>query len=238
MHKPIIMMLCLSLLLTALPGCSDKKNLPPVNTEKVSAAQPQPPTQVNPPLPEEGEEQQDAVPLNATTVQEQQETDIPEQTPEVEVKVNPANTTSPKQYSLKAGDYFPQFNLLDFNGTKFNSVDTFAANKVTLVNFWGTFCGPCIREMPALEQLRQNYAGQGLGIIGIVLDSNKAKEAKLMAGKLGTGYPHLLDDGRYNPYIYAVPQTLLVDSEGKVLVSVVGARSIQQFINMVEPYLK
>lgn len=239
MRKPIVIILCISLLLAALSGCTEKKAPSTAETDKVSSAQPLSPNQVNPALSGETDRaagQQDVAPGAVASPQEQRKPDPPE--PVIELEADPAGATTPKQYSLKAGDYFPEFNLPDLTGAQFNSATTFAANKVTLVNFWGTFCGPCIREMPALEQLRQSYAGKGLGMIGIVLDSNKVEEAKLMAGKLGTGYPHLLDDGRYRPYIYAVPQTLLVDSEGKILSSVVGARSLQQFISMVEPHLK
>lgn len=106
------------------------------------------------------------------------------------------------------------------------------------MNFWGTFCDPCIREMPEIEELRKQYSGQGLGVVGIVLDFNKAGQARELASRLGTNYPHLLDDGRFGKDIYAVPQTLLIDSGGKVLASVTGARSLQEFRQMVEPYIK
>ncbi|OPX86197.1 MAG: Thiol-disulfide oxidoreductase ResA [Pelotomaculum sp. PtaB.Bin104] len=143
-----------------------------------------------------------------------------------------------KTYSLSVGGYFPPFNLAGLDGNQYSSANVFSANKVTLINCWATFCGPCIREMPDLEKLRQNYQGQGLGVIGIVLDANKAQQAKTMAARLGTGYPHLLDDGRYGQYIYAVPQTYLIDSEGKIVQAVTGASNLQYFSGLVEPYLK
>jgi peroxiredoxin len=152
-------------------------------------------------------------------------------------KAAETKTDTPKNYSLKVGDYFPPFTLSDLNGSKISSSDLFSSNKVTLINFWGTFCGPCIREMPELEKLWQQYSGQGLGMVGIVLDSQKVAAARDLAARLGTTYPHLLDDGRYGPGIRAVPQTLLVDSEGKVLVSVTGARTLPVFVQMIEPYL-
>lgn len=142
-----------------------------------------------------------------------------------------------KTYSFKAGDYFPPFSLSGLNGNTYNSEELFAANKVTLLNFWATYCGPCIREMPALEQLHQQYAGQGLGVTGIVLDSWQADTAGSMAAKLGTTYPHLLDDGRFARYFYAVPQTFLVDREGKTLSAATGARTLEQFAQMIQPHI-
>jgi thiol-disulfide isomerase/thioredoxin len=142
-----------------------------------------------------------------------------------------------KTYSFKAGDYFPPFSLSGLNGNTYNSDALFAANKITLLNFWATFCGPCIREMPALEQLYQQYAEQGLGVTGIVLDSRKADTARTMAAKLGTTYPHLLDNGSFIRYIYSVPQTFLVDREGKILSTAIGARTLEQFTQMIQSHI-
>jgi len=165
-----------------------------------------------------------------------QEQNIPPTTSDV-----PALKDKPekkKNYSLKVGDYFPLFTLPDLNGNKVSSAGLFSGNKVALVNFWGTFCNHCIGEMPGLENLRQKYSGQGFGLIGIVVNSRNVDNAKYIATKLGTGYPHLLDDGRFGSKIYAVPQTYLVNSSGKILQSVTGARPEQEFSQMIEPYLK
>jgi len=162
----------------------------------------------------------------------------PTATPPVKESPPTPTAASPQNYSLQVGDIFPPFTLVDLNGNKTVSAELFSGNKLTLVNFWGTFCSPCIKEMPDLEALRKKYSGQNLGVLGIVLDSNKASAARDLSARLGTGYPHLLDDGRFGAKIYAVPQTLLVDSNGKVLVSVTGARNLQYFSQMVEPYLE
>jgi thiol-disulfide isomerase/thioredoxin len=162
----------------------------------------------------------------------------PTATPPVKESPPTPTAASPQNYSLQVGDIFPPFTLVDLNGNKTVSAELFSGNKLTLVNFWGTFCSPCIKEMPDLEALRKKYSGQNLGVLGIVLDSNKVSAARDLSARIGTGYPHLLDDGRFGAKIYAVPQTLLVDSSGKVLVSVTGARNLQYFSQMVEPYLE
>lgn len=190
--------------------------------------------------------QQVEVPAGNTSRANQQtqsntDTGTPEQNEPPAVSNAPAQIDTPeekKTYSLKVGDYFPLFTLPDLNGNKVSSAEIFAGNKVTIVNFWGTFCRPCITEMPGLEKLRQKYFGQGFGLIGIVVDSQNVDKAKYIANALGTGYPHLLDDGRFSPKIYTVPQTFLVDSGGKVLQTFTGARREQEFSKMIEPYLK
>ena len=46
-----------------------------------------------------------------------------------------------------------EFETVDLDGKTVSSRELFAENKVTMINFWGTFCGPCIREMPELAEL-------------------------------------------------------------------------------------
>ena len=58
----------------------------------------------------------------------------------------------------------------DLDGNTVNTADIFAENKLTMVNIWATFCGPCINEMPELEKIHQEYAEEGAGVIGLVLD--------------------------------------------------------------------
>lgn len=194
-------------------------------------------SQLSPDL--ENPAQKDAVPVPGDVTPVLQSS-LPASSEDDPTKNGPATGASPmeeKTYSLNVGDYFPPCTLAGLNGSTYSSSDLFAGNKVTLVNFWATFCGPCIREMPALEELHHKYAEQGLSVIGIVLDRQKAETARSMAIKLGTTYPHLLDDGQFIPHIYAVPQTFLVDREGKILNAATGARTLEQFVQMIEPHI-
>ena len=216
------------LMLTILSGCAGNKPQPePGRQQAASETDSRPAQTKDQPAPEnQGAQSPPLVQRPAADA------------PRVQEPPPPPPAAPQQNYSLQAGDIFPPFTLADLNGNKTESAGLFAGNKVTLVNFWATFCGPCIKEMPELEELRKKYSGQNLGMAGIVLDSNKASTAIDLAARIGTGYPHLLDDGRFAAKIFAVPQTLLVDSDGKILVSVTGARSLQEFSRMVEPYLK
>jgi thiol-disulfide isomerase/thioredoxin len=82
--------------------------------------------------------------------------------------------------ALAPGDAPPPIEMPDQSGQK---VDLRALQgKVILVDFWASWCGPCKQEMPVLEELHRKYAGQGLVIVGINIDSSSKKMAKFLKG--------------------------------------------------------
>lgn len=66
------------------------------------------------------------------------------------------------------------------------------AGKVVVLNFWATWCPPCLREMPLLEQWQQTYGNQGLQVVGIAIDRAEAVSAFLEDQPVS--YPILLGD--------------------------------------------
>ena len=69
---------------------------------------------------------------------------------------------------------FGTFSAKDLDGNEVTQ-EIFASNKLTMVNIWATFCGPCINEMPDLGELAAEYADKGVGIVGIPLDVTDEK---------------------------------------------------------------
>jgi peroxiredoxin len=127
----------------------------------------------------------------------------------------------------------PAFTLKDTNGNKVSLSDY--KGKAVVVDFWATWCAPCKVEIPWLEKLRDQYADQGLVVLGISeddldLDDQKAllkekKEIADSATKLGINYPVLIDDKKVSePYggVDALPTTFFVDRNGKVVAATVG----------------
>lgn len=111
--------------------------------------------------------------------------------------------------------------------------EVFAGSEVTLINFWGTFCGPCIREMPALGEIARERAGQ-VQIIGVIVDCGSPEEytfydAVNIINSTGASYTHAFASGtlagRYLQYIDAVPTSIFVDEGGNVLYAHVGSLS-------------
>jgi len=127
----------------------------------------------------------------------------------------------------------PAFTLRDTTGKKVSLSDY--KGKAVVVDFWATWCAPCKIEIPWLEKLRDQYASQGLEVLGISeddldLDDQKAllKEKKDItdsATKLGINYPVLFDDKKVaEPYggVDALPTTFYVDRNGKVVAATIG----------------
>ena len=99
--------------------------------------------------------------------------------------------------------------------------------KVVLVNFWGTWCGPCRREQPILQKLSGDYAGE-VQFIGVDFMDDQAA-AREFIREFGVTYPSVVDDGPLAhefgvPY---APATFLVDRAGQMRYKLLGAQEEQ-----------
>lgn len=143
--------------------------------------------------------------------------------------------------------------VLEFTGEKLGggSVDSrelFAEKKVTMINVWGTFCSPCIMEMPDLGELSREYADKDFQLVGIISDARKADsdeaEAALeIIAQTKADYTHLLlSDSMIDSFvseIYAIPTTIFVDSAGKVLCSaIVGSNAGESWAAAIDEVLE
>jgi thiol-disulfide isomerase/thioredoxin len=122
----------------------------------------------------------------------------------------------------------PNFSFTDANGQTTN-FDSFKG-KVTLVNFWATWCGPCKMELPDLIALSKEYADQNVRFIGISTDrgSDVLEDVRTFVQKSGISYQIVIaNDDIESAYgnINAIPTTFIVDENGKVVESFVGVRS-------------
>lgn len=125
------------------------------------------------------------------------------------------------------------------------SKEVFKDSKVTVVNLWGTFCGPCIDEMPDLQKFYDQYKTKGINVVGIVGDVKAGEDtstAKEVISQTGVKYTNILPDTilykeLVDKFPY-VPATLLVDSEGKILGSFIAGSTDQKgFENLVKEYI-
>ena len=90
--------------------------------------------------------------------------------------------------------------------------------QVVLINFWATWCGPCRKEMPFLEQIQKKYAPLGFTLVGV----NVEEDSRLMDAFLNdvpVTFPILLDPANSVSKLYnvsAMPSTVIVDRKGNV----------------------
>jgi len=142
------------------------------------------------------------------------------------------------------------FQTQDIYGETKNQ-DIFKDYSLTLVNVWGTFCGPCLEEMPYLGELQKEYAPKGVNIVGIVVDvqdenldviDDQIKLARQIASDTGADYTHLivsedLNDAVLNQFD-AIPTSFFVDSDGNIVSEFyVGSRSKEDWIDIIEENL-
>lgn len=138
---------------------------------------------------------------------------------------------------------FPEFSTIDLEG---NAVDNsiFAEADVTVINFWGTYCPPCIREMPDLAKWSEKMP-ENVQIIGIVIDvgstdSEEYSKAVEIVSKAGVGYTNLLAaQGMTDIFneLIGVPTTYFVDSEGKILCEPIAGAYVDKYKSTVEDLL-
>jgi len=120
-----------------------------------------------------------------------------------------------------------------------NEIDSsiLKSSKITMVNIWGTFCQPCIDEMPDLQSLYEEVKGDGVNIIGIISDTpDKDNEelAKRIISAKGVKYINIIPDESITKNVLdnisAVPTTLFVDDEGKIIGDlIVGERNKEEY---------
>jgi thiol-disulfide isomerase/thioredoxin len=115
------------------------------------------------------------------------------------------------------GNKCSDFTLNSFSGNKV-SLSTFKG-KVILLDFWETWCGPCVKSMPAVEDLFKRYNKKGLIILGIMSEEKSLESAKLLVKNKGLTFPDLVGNNdvekMYN--VTGVPKYILIDEEGKII---------------------
>jgi thiol-disulfide isomerase/thioredoxin len=111
------------------------------------------------------------------------------------------------------------FKLKDVDGKEVELASFKDPNKVVLLNFWATWCGPCKAEIPGFVELQEKYRDK-LTIIGYSVDDT-AELAKKYAAQYKMNYPILLGEGRedvqdaYGP-IWGIPASFIISKDGKV----------------------
>ncbi|MGH7967256.1 MAG: TlpA family protein disulfide reductase [Limisphaerales bacterium] len=164
-------------------------------------------------------------PTKGIELVEQLKTDFPDtslgkKAPEIVEAMKKQEAAQKIQKGLIAGSAFPDFDEKDVAG-KPVSIAKYKG-KVVLIDFWATWCGPCVHELPNVIKAYEKHHEKGFEIIGVSLDKDKEKltsftEEKKMAWQQyfdGKGWGNKLAE-KYG--IQSIPATFLLDGNGKII---------------------
>jgi len=124
---------------------------------------------------------------------------------------------------LRVGATVPDFRLFSLNDSTVVYTREGMLNKVYLLEFWATWCKPCLDDMPYLHQAYDSLHDQGLEILSVSLDGSPSDVTKFRAGKWRMPWLHaFVHGGFHNPEmrqfeVLFLPRTALVDRYGKIL---------------------
>ena len=137
--------------------------------------------------------------------------------PELEINLN--------QFKPEAGYLAPRFTLRNLKGNLEGLDDH--SGKVIIVNFWATWCAPCLKEMPSFETLYRRYRSKGLTLLAISLDKESSSKVQEFVDKYNLSFPVLLDTDGVAEKLYpsfTIPFTYVIDKHGRVAARVDGAK--------------
>ena len=115
----------------------------------------------------------------------------------------------------------PDFELSTVDGRS-ERLSEHLGKEVVLLDFWATFCEPCLAGMPHLDALYRQHRAQGFVVLGIAIDGpDSVAQVKTTVSKLGVSFPILLDQetrvvALYNPKTSA-PYSVLIGRDGRIL---------------------
>ncbi len=126
------------------------------------------------------------------------------------------------QRVIEAGDTAPKFSIVTDQGRTITR-DNFGG-KLLVLNFWATWCEPCLVELPTLDQFQREFANQGVVVLGVSVDRNE-KLYRQFLDRAHLSFATARDpeadiSASYGTFLY--PETYLIDTSGKV---------VEKFIN-------
>jgi len=128
-----------------------------------------------------------------------------------------------KGYGLGEGASAPPLRLPSLSGAEV-ALESYRG-RVVLVNFWATWCPPCVEEMPSLERLHRALAGEGLVVLGVSVDEDGAA-LEAFVRRAGVTFPILRDPGGRGPTAAwrttGWPESFVVDGTGRIVRKMVG----------------
>jgi thiol-disulfide isomerase/thioredoxin len=147
------------------------------------------------------------------------------------------NTAAAAQINPLIGQPRPEFAMLDLDG-KLRNIKEWDG-QIVLLNFWATWCPPCMREIPGFIELQQELSGKGFQIVGVAVDDEAA--VREFATKNKVNYPLLPGDSeaielanKYGNRIGGLPYSVLIDKDGNIRDTISGELDKSRLESLLE----
>lgn len=142
------------------------------------------------------------------------------------------------RHSTDEGQQIPDFTMPTPDGDSISVKAKVHENRITILDFWASWCGPCRSEMPSMKQMYETYQPKGLGIVGISLDENKEAWTQAISS-LRLEWAHMSDLAGWNSEaarlfnVTSIPYTVVVDSLGNILKKGLRGEALEQYVASV-----
>jgi cytochrome c biogenesis protein CcmG/thiol:disulfide interchange protein DsbE len=139
--------------------------------------------------------------------------------------------------AVRVGERAPAFALADLDGQPIRLEDY--AGRPVLLNFWASWCLPCVEEFPLLDAALAEHADDGLAVVGIVY-RDRSEAARGFAEQLGASWPQVMDPGEAVARAYGVfgpPESWLIDPDGRVFSRQIGPYSAEELAGELDRLL-
>jgi len=123
------------------------------------------------------------------------------------------------------GSVAPDFALSDLDGNPVRLADL--RGRPAIVNFWASWCGPCVEEFPLLEDAARRHEADGLAIVGIVYQ-DRSEAARTFMSRNGASWPAAMDPGERVAAAYGIlapPETFFIGRDGTIVARQIGQLS-------------
>ncbi len=152
----------------------------------------------------------------------------------------PANALQATTGEQVLGNRRPEFTLPDLDGRQRSITEW--DGKVLALNFWATWCPPCLKEVPEFVLLQEKYRAQGLQFIGIALQ--RPEEVREFVAEHRVNYPILAGElevvklaEAYGNHIGALPYTVIIDRDGQIAHVKTGVLPTEEAERAIRPLL-
>lgn len=152
------------------------------------------------------------------------------------------DTSDTAQRGNQIGDlaYDAQLTEISADGVALTTFDPTALGKITVINFWAYWCGPCMRELPAFSQIAEDY-GDEVAVIAVHCD-DLAKAQETIGKNFADSAIRFAKDNGENPYAYyeklggsgSIPYTVVLDANGIIRKTFVGAVEYDTLAEVIE----